>query len=135
MSKEHILGVVHRVVDQIIHAKNLALIDELYTIDYVGHQIPAPLPQSREGQKLFVGAFLAAFPDLRLTFEDELVDGNRVAGRGYITGTHLGELRGIAPTGKKVKVEFMDVWRIDGSRIAEYWGVVDFAGLVQQLQS
>jgi predicted ester cyclase len=68
-------------------------------------------------------------------FEDEIVSGNKVAGRGYITGTHRGELRGIAPTGKTVKVEFMDVWRIEGNRIAEYWGVVDFAGLAQQLQS
>ena len=135
MSSEQVRNVVHRVVEQIIHGKKLDLIDELYTESYVGHQIPAPLPQTRAGQKLFVGAFQAAFPDLRLTFEDEIVDGDKVAGRGYLTGTHLGDLRGIAPTGKKVKVEFMDIWRIENNRIAEYWGVVDFAGLVQQLQS
>jgi predicted SnoaL-like aldol condensation-catalyzing enzyme len=81
-------NVVHNVVEQIIHGKRLDLIDELYTADYVGHQIPAPLPQTREGQNLFVGAFQTAF----------------------------------------------DVWRIEGNRIAEYWGVVDFAGLVQQVQ-
>jgi hypothetical protein len=50
MSNENVLNTVHRVVEQIIHGKRLDLIDELYTVDYVGHQIPAPLPQNRVGQ-------------------------------------------------------------------------------------
>ncbi len=124
---------IHRIVNDIIHGKNLALIDELYAPDYVGHQIPAPLPQTREGQKLFVGAFLEAFPDLRLTFEDELVEGQKVAGRGYLTGTHRGAFQGIPPTGKSIKVDFMDVWRVANGKLAEYWGVVDVAGLLKQL--
>jgi len=125
--------VVHRIVNEIINGKNLALIDELYAPDYVGHQIPPPLPQTREGHKLFVGAFFAAFPDLRLTFEDEIVEGNKIAGRGYFTGTHENTFQGIPATGKRIQVSFMDLWRIEGDKLAEYWGVVDVAGLMQQL--
>ena len=124
---------IRRIVTEIINGKNLALIDELYAPDYVGHQIPPPLPQTRDGHKLFVGAFFEAFPDLRLTFEDEVVEGNKVAGRGYFTGTHRGTFQGIAPTGKSVKVAFMDLWRVENGLLAEYWGVVDAAGLLQQL--
>lgn len=125
--------VIHRIINEIINGKNLALIDELYAPDYVGHQIPPPLPQNREGQKLFVGAFVEAFPDLRLTFEDEIVEGSKIAGRGYFTGTHEGAFQGIPPTGKRVQVSFMDLWRVENGTLAEYWGVVDVAGLLKQL--
>ena len=125
--------VVTRIVNEVINGKNLALIDELYAPNYVGHQIPPPLPQNREGQKLFVGAFFEAFPDMRLTFEQEVIEGNRIAGLGYFTGTHKGPFNGIPPTGKRVQVSFMDLWRVENGKLAEYWGIVDVPSLLKQL--
>jgi predicted SnoaL-like aldol condensation-catalyzing enzyme len=133
MSIDSVRALVHRVITDIFHAKKLELVDELYTVDFVGHQIPAPLPPDRAGQKQTLAYFHSVFPDLELVFEDEIVEGDKLAGRGYFSGTHRGEFRGVAPTGKKVKVAFQDVWRVDGGRIAEYWGTVDYLGLLQQL--
>jgi predicted ester cyclase len=132
-SNEQVRALVRKAVTEIFHDKKLALVDELYTVDYVGHQIPAPLPQTREGQKQMLAYFHSVFPDLRLVFEAEIVENGVLAGRGYFTGTHRGEFRGIAPTGKQVKVQYQDMWRVDNGRIAEYWGTVDYLGLLQQL--
>ena len=133
MSNDSVRALVIRVIKDIFHAKKLELVDELYSPNFVGHQIPAPLPNNREGQKQLLAYFHSVFPDLELVFEDEIVEGSKLAGRGYFTGTHRGEFRGIAPTGKRVKVEFQDLWRVEGGRIAEYWGTVDYLGLLQQL--
>ena len=133
MSNDQVRAVIHRVVKDIFHGKNLALVDELYTADFVGHQIAPPLPKDRSGQKQMLAYFFSVFPDLQLVFEDEIVEGSKLAGRGYFTGTHRGEFKGIAPTGKKVRVEYQDLWRVEGGRVAEYWGTVDYLGLLQQL--
>ncbi|HUJ58159.1 MAG TPA: ester cyclase [Kofleriaceae bacterium] len=133
MTSDPVRTLVHRVVAEIFHGKKRELVDELYAPGYVGHQIPPPMPQNREGQKQLLAYFHSAFPDLELVFEDEVVEGQKLAGRGYFTGTHRGELMGVAPTGKKVKVAFQDLWRVEGGRIAEYWAAVDYLGLMRQL--
>ena len=133
MSNENIRSVVNRIVKDVVNGKNLNLIDELYASNYVSHMIPPQMPNGPAGQRQFFSYFFSAFPDFKLTFEDEIVDGNRVAGRGYFTGTHKGEFQGIPATGKQVKVSFMDIWRVEGNRLAEYWGSADMLGLLQQL--
>ena len=133
MSNDQVRALVHRVVTDVFNGKNTQLIDELYTPGFVGHQIPAPLPQTRDGQKQMLAYFFSVFPDLQLVFEDEVAENGKLAARGYFTGTHRGEFRGIAPTGKTVKVAIHDLWRVENGRVAEYWGSVDYLGLLQQL--
>ena len=133
MSNENIRNVVNRIVKEVINGKNLELVEELYATSYVSHMLPPQMPNGPAGQRQFFSYFFSAFPDFKLTFEQELLDGNHVVGRGYFTGTHKGEFQGIAPTGKRVKVGFMDIWRVEGNRLAEYWGSADMLGLLQQL--
>jgi len=65
------------------------------------------------------------FPDLSITVEDVMAEGDRVAARVTMRGTHLGEFQGIAPTGKRVEVKAMDMFRISNGKIVEHWGHAD----------
>jgi predicted ester cyclase len=65
------------------------------------------------------------FPDLSITIKDVMAEGDRVAARVTMRGTHLGEFQGIAPTGKRVEVKAIDIFRISGGKIVEHWGHAD----------
>ena len=61
------------------------------------------------------------FPNLSITIEDLMAEGDRVAARVVMRGTHMGELQGLAPTGKRVEVKAIDMFRISGDKIVEHW--------------
>jgi steroid delta-isomerase-like uncharacterized protein len=65
------------------------------------------------------------FPDLGIAIEDVMAEGDRVAARVVMRGTHRGEFQGIAPTGKRVEVKAMDIFRISNGKIVEHWGHAD----------
>ena len=67
----------------------------------------------------------AGFPDLSITVEDVMTEGDRVAARVVMRGTHRGEFQGISPTGKRVEVRAMDMFRISDGKIVEHWGHAD----------
>lgn len=67
----------------------------------------------------------AGFPDLSITVEDVMAEGDRVAARVTMRGTHRGEFQGIAPTGKRVEVKAIDMFRISEGKIVEHWGHAD----------
>jgi predicted ester cyclase len=77
----------------------------------------------------------AAFPDGQFAIEDVLADGDRVAVRQTFHGTHRGVFLGIAPTGRKVAVSAMVVYRVLGRQIAESWWSADVMGLLRQLDA
>ena len=73
------------------------------------------------------------FPDLSITVEDVIAEGDRVAARVVMRGTHWGEFQGIAPTGKQVEVKAIDMFRISNGKIVEHWGHADDpSGLLRQ---
>jgi len=74
-----------------------------------------------------------AFPDLHLAQADSVSEGDKVAFRWMMSGTHQGELLGVAPTGEQVAVMGMDIVRIGGDEILDYWGEFDVMGMLRQL--
>ena len=74
------------------------------------------------------------FPDLHLTVEDRVFGGDKVVARNTWTGTHRGTFLGIEPTGKRVTINTIDIWRVEGGKFAEHWDVIDIAGLQKQLR-
>jgi predicted ester cyclase len=74
-----------------------------------------------------------AFPDQRVAVDDLLAESDRVAVRFTLRGTHLGELLDLAPTGRRVTVPGVAIYRIAGGRIAEGWVGFDALGLLEQL--
>jgi predicted ester cyclase len=74
------------------------------------------------------------FPDLHLTVEDRIFGGDKIVARNTWTGTHRGAFLGIEPTGKQVTINTIDIWRVEGGKLAEHWDVIDIAGLQKQLR-
>jgi predicted ester cyclase len=108
-------------------------IDELVEPDA---QIRTPLPIQVTGAQLLkevFGRLHRAFPDLHVTVEDVIAEGDKVVGRNSVTGTHRGEYMGIPPTGRSVTYNEIFIARFVNGRIAETWGVVDVLSQMRQL--
>jgi steroid delta-isomerase-like uncharacterized protein len=108
-------------------------IDELVQPDAL---IRTPLPIEATGAELLKEVFarlLRAYPDLHITAEDLIEDGDKIVSRNTVTGTHKGEYMGIPPTGKSITYDEIFIFRLAGGRIAETWGVVDVVSQLRRL--
>jgi len=108
-------------------------IDELVAPEAVIH---TPLPIQATGPQLLKEVFArlhTAFPDLHITIEALIAEGDKVVSRNTVTGTHHGDYMGIPPTGKPVVYNEIFILRIVDGRIVETWGIVDVFSQMQQL--
>ena len=112
---------------------NLAVADELYSPDFVCHFIVGPEWRGLEGIKGAVRSHRTSFPDWHERVDDIVAEGDRVVIRFTPTGTQLGEFQGIAPTGRKVSIQEVAIFRVVDGKIVEQWGMPDIHGLMQQL--
>ncbi len=128
-------GLIKRFYEDVIGGGDLGLVDELTADGFVDHEEGLPgQPPGKEGVKFFVNAFRGAFPDIRAkTIEPTLAAGNLEAAYVVLTGTHKGELMGVAATDRTVEIESIDIIRVEDGKVAEHWGVTDTMGLMQQL--
>lgn len=98
--------------------------------------IRTPLPLEASGAQALKEVFSRlhrVFPDLQVTIEDLIEEGDKVVSRNSVTGTHQGEYMGLPPTGKSVTYNEIFVFRFVNGRIAETWGVVDVFSQMKQL--
>ena len=109
-----------------------APLEEVYAADFVFHQ-PDEDIHGVEGLRQFVSMIFEAFPDFRVTLEDEIAEGDKVVSRWTGQGTHKGELMGIAPTGNQVRVTGITIHRIEDGKIVEEWENFDALGMMQQI--
>lgn len=133
MSPEQSAALVNRMIEEIQNRKNLALCDELFSARFVNHTPPQGISPDREGMRQLFSRMHAAFPDGRISVEDQLARSGRVWTRKTFTGTHTGPFAGVAPTGKAVTYQVMDILAVQDDRITEHWSVVDRLELFQQL--
>lgn len=122
-----------RAAEELFNNKDLSVIEDLFAADFVDHSAPEGAPQGTEGQRAKVAAFISAFPDLHLSYANQICEGDLVAGRYTITGTHLGEFAGLAPTGNSISIEGHDLLRVRGGKIVEHWTAMDSGELMRQL--
>jgi steroid delta-isomerase-like uncharacterized protein len=133
MSEEN-KAAARRVAEEMFSGGDLDLADELIDPSFVGHDVASPEPiRGPDGVRQQAQGYRSAFPDVRITVEDQLADGERVATRWTARGTHKGELFGIAPTGKQVTITGMTIDRFAGGKIVESWDNWDALGLMQQI--
>jgi steroid delta-isomerase-like uncharacterized protein len=118
--------------EQIVNEQNPEAIDEFYAPDFVWHE-PDEDIQGSEQAKQFVSMYFAAFPDINVTVEDVIGEGDRAVTRWTIRGTHQGELMGITPTNKQIQLEGITIHRIEEGKIVEEWERYDNLGMMQQL--
>jgi len=77
--------------------------------------------------------FRSGMPDLKVVIEDMIAEGDKVATRYTLEGTHQGELFGVPPTGQRLSIESMTVERVSEGKIREHWRVTDTLEMMQQL--
>ncbi len=133
MSAEQNKTVSRRVIEDCFNHGNLALADDIYAADYVNHNAPPGFPKGPEGFKQEATMYRSAFPDIHITIEDQIAEGDKVVTRWSARGTHQGELMGIPPTNKKATVTGIAIDRLASGKIVEHWEVFDQLGLMQQL--
>jgi predicted ester cyclase len=109
-------------INEALASGDLSLIDDFITPDFIQHDSQSPTPATRDDLKRYVRELRAAFPDLRITIADIVAEGDRVAGRISARGTHLGEWAGMAPTGEPVSWTGLQMIRIAGGMVTEFWG-------------
>jgi steroid delta-isomerase-like uncharacterized protein len=108
-------------------------IDEIVEPDVL---IRTPLPVDATGAQALKEVFARlhrAFPDLHVTIEDLIAEGDKAVGRNSVTGTHEGEYMGLPPTARSITYNEIIIFRFVNGRIAETWGVVDVFSQLRQL--
>ena len=126
--------IVRRLFEEVWNKGNLSVADELFTPNCEHHDASSPdFGRGPESEKKRATLYRTAFPDLRLTIEDIIAEGETVIARWSCRGTHKGDLSGIAPTGKQVTISGVSIARFSGSKMAEGWINWDALGLMQQL--
>jgi steroid delta-isomerase-like uncharacterized protein len=134
MTTEHNKTIVRRFFEEVVSNGNLAVVDELCSRDYRVHAtLSGPDAIGLDQMRELVRSFRSSFPDARITIEDMVAEGDRVAARLREQGTHGGEFRGIPPTGRRVSYGSMTFLRLVDGKIAEHWGLLDMPSLLQQL--
>lgn len=103
------------------------------TPDYVAHMSGIPVPLDAAGWDRFTQTFTSAFPDAQITVDSAVEEGDLVASRWTITGTHRGEFQGVAATGRPVTMAGVDFSRIVDGKVAEHWSQFDVLGMMQQI--
>jgi steroid delta-isomerase-like uncharacterized protein len=126
-------SVIRLILDQAFNQGDLDIVDELVAADVVAHIASWGVPASRLSLKQMIANLRFAFPDLRCTVEDEIGEGDEIAARWTMRGTHTGMFLGNQPTGRQVAVLGFIFARVTGGRIVENWILIDQMGLLQQL--
>jgi steroid delta-isomerase-like uncharacterized protein len=133
VSTEGNRAIFRRYIEEVWNRTNLELADEIFD-RYISHQPDgSTLKRGPEDVKRFVGEFHAAFPDLRLSIEDQIAEGDKVVTRVTVRGTHQGEFRGMAPTGKAIELKGVTIFRFSPEgKVVESWDSYDQLSLMRQ---
>ena len=109
------------------------MVDSLIAMNFVEHQTFPGLPPDRNGLKMFIVQWHAAFPDLKIEVHDMIADSNEVWVHSTMSGTMTGPLMGMKPTGKSFQSEVFDLVRIEDGKAVEHWGAQDTGAMMMQL--
>ncbi len=126
---------VRQMVDVVQNQHQLARMAEFFTPDFVNHLDHAPdspLNSIEKAQQVFTQMF-AAFPDLQVTIQHQVAEGDLVMTHKQFSGTHQGTFMGVAPTGKQITFAVIDILRVADGKIIEHWAIQDRLGMMQQL--
>ena len=134
VSVEETKALARRWVEDLFNAGNLEVADEIIAPDHLHHDPTLPdIPPGPEGQKQVVNLYRGAFTNAHISIEDQVAEGDRVVTRWTSSGTHQGELMGLAPTGNQVRITGITINRLSGGKIVESWTNYDALGMMRQI--
>ena len=124
---------IHRWFDEVWNNKNEDAIDEMLAADGVGYGLGGENIVGPENFKVFQRAFVSAYPDLKVTVEDTVVEGDKIAARCRVSGSHDGEGIGLLPTNQPVDFTGMVIVRVQDGKIVEAWNEFNFMEMYKQV--
>lgn len=133
MSTEQNKAVIQRLFREVWTQKNGAAIDELFAPDLVAYRSGRPVMQGAAGLKPMVEGMTRTFGDCHSAIDTLIAEDDLVVARWTLRGTHTGEWRGIAATGKPITITGITIHRLAEGKIAELWAEEDWLGLMQQI--
>ena len=137
MSTEENKMAIRRLTDEALNQGNMDVLDHVLADTFTYHDPANPGVTSRDDYKQFVTALRTTFPDIHFTIEDEVADGDQLAVRWTMRGTHQGDLvmpaGPIPPTGNQVQVSGITLIRFTEGKVVEEWQNADNLGFLQQL--
>ena len=133
MSVDQNKALIRRFYDEVWTKGNLDVAFEVFADDYVRHDLrPSAALPGPAGQKKIAGDFRSAFPDLTMTVDLLLGEGDLVAARWTTEGTNTGQWGDVPPTGKRVSFSGVNLFRLAGGQVVEIWNHRDDLGVMQQ---
>ena len=133
MSTEENKAIVRHMTEEFYNQGNVESAERYFADTYVHHDPASPHVHDREGLKAVLRAFCAGCPDLHITIDQLLAEGDTVAKRWTYHATHTGDLAGLPPTGKRITMSGLELFRLEGGKIVECWLGYDNLSLMQQL--
>ena len=127
---------IHRWFEEVWNNKREDAIDEMFAEDGIANGLTDPdgnAIRGREGFKKLHRAFVSAYPDMKITVEDTVVQGDKIAARCRVTGSHDGHGIGVAPTNQPVEFTGMTIIRVKDGKIAEAWNEFNFMEMYKQV--
>ena len=126
-------ALIRRLFEEEINQKNLTAMESMVADGYVNHNDSVgPTSDIKQGEK-FLAAVFAAFPDMHVTIEDMIAEGDKVVVRNTWRGTFRGPWMGIPATGKEVTFTGIVIWKINNGKITDRWANINFNEVLQQL--
>ncbi len=119
--------------ETILNRHDLAGSAELFTPDFVDHNPWPGHSSDAAGFAAGLGEMVTAFPDLSVDVQRTVAQGDMLTTHFTLSGSQLGEFMGVPASGKTFNVEAIDILRMRDGRIAEHWGVIDSAAMMEQL--
>ncbi len=132
MSKEENKWLHRCFYEVVVNGKDVEAADRFMSANYVSHSLPGKA-RGREALKALMRAFLAAFPDARVSVDDQVAEGDQVVSRFTFRGTQMAQFQGIPPLGQPVQVQVVDIARFEGNRCVERWGGLEQFSFWEQL--
>ena len=133
MSAEENKALFRCTYEELLNRGNLDVADELVGAEFINHEAPPGRDRGPESLRELANMLRTAFPDLHFEIEELVAEGDTVAGRLTMSGTHEGPLMGTLPTGRSVRQDHMHFVRFRDGKAVEHWGVRDDLGMMQQL--
>jgi len=125
---------VRRFYKEVYGEWNMALVDEVVSPRFTSHDWPEGSPAGPQGFAAFYSAIRTALPDARYVVDDLIAEGDKVVVRWRLLGTHEGDFRGIAPTGRAIELKGIAIYRVDEGMLVERWVVTDLHGVLDEMR-
>lgn len=125
-------ALVRRFYKEVYGDWDMAMVDEVVSPQFISHDWPEHGPTGPQAFRDYYSAIKSAVPDARYEVDDLVAEGDRVVVRWRLLGTHRGDFRGIAATGRSIVLQGVAIYRVENGKLMERWVVSDLYGALKE---